>query len=243
MCKKKRKTDFVMLSIISFVLISTSNICNADSTISFKLKTSFGKNTIVAWNFENVPVGKIPEGWKIEATRQQGPLAKWEVIKDKTAPSGTHVLSLTKINHKCGRTFNLCWTDKVKFLNGEIKVKFKANTGNEDQGGGIMWRVRNKNNYYVARFNPLEDNFRIYYVHNGKRKMIKSAKIALPAGKWHTMKIIQNGNEFEGYLNGKKLIEGKNDLFRNPGGVGLWTKADAATSFDDFTVKLSKPEK
>jgi len=104
-----------------------------------------------------------------------------------------------------------------------------------------MWRVRDKDNYYIARFNPLEDNFRIYYVHNGSRHKIADAKVTLPAGKWHTMKIIQKSTRFEGYINGEKLIEGTNDLFANPGGVGLWTKADAVTSFDDFSVKPPKP--
>jgi len=100
--------------------------------------------------------------------------------------------------------------------------------------------VQDKDNYYIARFNPLEDNFRIYYVRNGARKTLAGVKIALPAGKWHTLRIVQYGNRFEGYLNGKKLLDGTNDLFTKPGGVGLWTKADAVTSFDDFSVRTWK---
>jgi hypothetical protein len=96
--------------------------------------------------------------------------------------------------------------------------------------------VQDKDNYYIARFNPLEDNFRIYYVLDGARKKLASARVKLPAGKWHTLKIVQNGSRFEGYLNGRKLLNGANNLFTKPGGVGLWTKADAVTSFDDFSV-------
>ncbi len=191
----------------------------------------------VSLDFDDVPTGKIPAGWKIEVTNPKGPLATWKAIEDPTAPSGTMVLALTSPNHTFGGAFNLCWTPKISFLNGEIEVKFKANTGEEDQGGGVIWRALDQDNYYIARFNPLEDNFRIYYVRDGARKTLASTRIALPAGQWHTLKIVQNGTHFEGYLNGKKLLEGTNDLFKEAGGVGLWTKADAVTSFDDFTVR------
>ena len=193
------------------------------------------------WNFDNVSVEKLPAGWKADATSRRGPLATWRVVKDTTAPSGSHVLALTRINHTSGGTFNLCWTDSVSFLNGEIKVRFKAVKGKEDQGGGVMWRVRDNKNYYVARFNPLEDNFRLYTVHNGARRMLANARVKLPAGRWITMKIIQQGTRFEAYLNGRKLLTGTSDLFTKPGGVGVWTKADAVTSFDNFSVKPLKP--
>ncbi len=198
------------------------------------------KTTVLALDFEDVAIGAIPDGWKIEATRQNGPLASWEVIKDKTAPSGEKVLALTRINHHSGSTFNLCWTDKVVFKDGVIRVSFKPVKGRIDQGGGIIWRVKDKNNYYIARFNPLEDNFRIYYVANGHRMMMNHAHVSLAAGHWHTMKIIQHGDRYECYLNGKKYLQGQDAHFKESGGVGLWTKADAVTSFDDFKVDAER---
>jgi hypothetical protein len=131
----------------------------------------------------------------------------------------------------------------VSFGDGEIAVRFKAVTGREDQGGGVIWRAQDSENYYIARFNPLEDNFRIYYVVDGARKILADARIALPAEEWHTLRIVQRGDQFEGYLDGKKLLDGSDDKFTKPGGVGLWTKADAVTSFDDFTVHLGEPTK
>ena len=110
--------------------------------------------------------------------------------------------------------------------------------GRIDRGGGIMWRVKDRNNYYVARYNPLENNFRIYYVKKGKRVMIASARIALESNRWHTMKIIQRGDRFEGYLDGRRLLSGRDSHIRGAGGVGLWTKADAETEFDDFRVNV-----
>jgi len=188
------------------------------------------------WNFETVAVGKLPNGWKVEATNQKGTLATWEVIKDTTSTTGEKVFALSNIKNASGSTFNLCWTDTVSFLDGEIKVNFKAIRGNEDQGGGIIWRVQNKENYYIARFNPLENNFRVYSVRDGNRKTLESASIELAANKWHMLKIIQQGNRIWCYLNGKELLYTTDALFTKAGGVGLWTKADAVTLFDDFTV-------
>ncbi len=196
-----------------------------------------GKGSIHFWDFEDVAPGKLPAGWKVEATGRQNPLATWQVQEDKTAPSGSKVLALVKTNHRSGGTFNLCWTNEVSFLNGEIEVAFKAVRGSIDQGGGIMWRVQDRNNYYVARFNPLEDNFRIYYVRDGIRRMIQSARIALKPGVWHVMKIVQKGNEYECFLNGSKLLAGRDGHFEKAGGVGLWTKADAVSSFDNYKVR------
>ena len=201
-----------------------------------------GKTRELSWNFDKVPVGKIPPGWRVEATNLRGgPMETWKVIKDTTAPSGDHVLAMTSPNHTYPGTFNLCWTDKVAFLDGDIRLRFKANKGKIDQGGGVIWRVQDKDNYYIARFNPLEDNFCLYYVRHGRRRLLTSTRVKLPAKKWHTMKIIQRGNHFEAFLNGKKYLEGKNNLFKKAGGVGLWTKSDAVTSFDDFSVKILKP--
>ncbi len=196
------------------------------------------EETEMEWTFENVPVGKLPAGWKVEATNPHGPLSTWQVITDPTAPSGTHVLALTDAKNNYGNTYNLCWTNQVHFLNGTIEVQFKANKGKEDQGGGVIWRAQDRNNYYIARFNPLENNFRIYYVKNSVRRMIATTRIALPAHKWHELKITHIGNKITGYLNGKKLLEVTDRTFQKAGGVGLWTKADAATAFDNFEVEM-----
>jgi len=113
-----------------------------------------------------------------------------------------------------------------------------VHTGEEDEGGGVIWGAQDKGNYYIARYNPLENNFRIYFIKNEARKILASARIKLLKGKWQEMEIVQNGKHITGYLNGKKLLEVDDNTFTKPGGVGLWTKADAVTSFDDFEVKL-----
>ncbi len=184
--------------------------------------------------FDDVEVGSFPTGWKVEATHPEGNLAEWSVQKDSS--SGGQVLEM-KINDYGGNTFNLCWTDQVTFQSGVVEVKVKAHEGRIDQGGGPIWRVADKDNYYIARWNPLEDNFRVYYVKDGRRVQLGSARVTLPTDQWHTITILHRGSQITGYLNGEKLLEVNDSTFTEAGRVGVWTKADAATSFDDLEVR------
>jgi hypothetical protein len=189
-------------------------------------------------NFDDVKAGELPKGWEIAATKPTGDLAEWKVEADEKAPSKPNVLALVKIkNPSDTAVFNLCWTKDVKFKNGTISLKIRANSGKVDQGGGPMWRVKDANNYYVARYNPLEKNFRLYYVKDGTRKQLAEAKdLAVPAGQWFTITVAQKGDKIECSLDGKKLLEATDATLPEAGGVGLWTKGDAATSFDDLEV-------
>jgi hypothetical protein len=188
------------------------------------------------WSFDDVPAGSLPPGWKAEQTNPRGQGAEWSVQQDASAPSGGQVLALTNTRGASGGTFNLAWTHQVPFQDGRIEVKVKAGTGREDQGGGPIWRVQDRNNYYIARWNPLEDNFRLYYVQDGRRRQLESANVDLPADQWHTIAIDYQGNRIVAYLNGSQMFETTDDTFAQAGGVGVWTKADAATSFDDLVV-------
>jgi hypothetical protein len=204
--------------------------------VMFMSRTTPAQENQTVFTFDHEKTGQPPAGWKIEATHPGENLALWQVTADKTAPTGKNILSLTDVQGNYGSTFNLCWNDKISFLNGQIDVKIRANTGNEDQGGGVIWRARDKDNYYIARMNPLEDNFRLYFVKNGKRKMLASSKISLPAGEWHALKITQKGSILTGSIDGNLLLETEDNTFPEAGGIGLWTKADAATSFDELKV-------
>ncbi|NOY26062.1 MAG: hypothetical protein GXP62_09340 [Oligoflexia bacterium] len=189
------------------------------------------------WSFDDVPAGQLPAAWTVAGTNVKGPLASWQVVADPGAPSATQVLALTSSNGNAGGTFNLCWTNSVWFLDGRISVSFKAVSGKEDQGGGVIWRAQDSRNYLVARANPLEDNFVIYSVVDGVRRPLADASVALEAGQWHTLEIAQHGTHFQGYVDGQMLLDGTQDALPFAGGVGLWTKADAQTSFDDFSVR------
>ncbi len=190
----------------------------------------------VLWDFENVASGQIPKGWEIESTNPEGPLATWQVIEITSAPSGKKVLGMTSPNHSSEDTFNICWNNLISLDNGVIEVKFKADSGIVDQGGGLIWRALDNDNYYIARYNPLEQNFRIYHVKDGLRTKIADTWIQLSAGVWHKLKITHFDNKIEGYLNDRKLLEVTDKTFVGTGGIGLWTKADAVTVFDDLVI-------
>lgn len=194
-----------------------------------------------SWSFDDIPLGGPPAGWRIEQTNPRGEGAAWAVMQNATAPSGDQVLSLTDPRGARGSTYNLVWTDEVAFQDGRIEVKVRAGAGREDQGGGPIWRVQDKDNYYIARWNPLENNFRLYFVREGSRREIESANVNVPAGEWHTIAIEHRGNRITGYLDGERMWETTDDTFSAPGGIGLWTKADAATSFDDLVAIGGSP--
>jgi hypothetical protein len=190
-----------------------------------------------SWDFDGLAEGSLPQGWKVEATGQDSPTAKWQAAVDKTSPLGPGVLELAATNHTERGVFNLCWTDQVSFQEGEIAVFVKARSGKIDQGGGPIWRVQDRNNYYISRYNPLEDNVSIYYVKNGQRTMLAySGKLDLAEG-WHLLKINHTGTRIQASIDGQmRLMANAGDFVPDKGGVGLWTKADAATAFDSFTV-------
>ncbi len=196
---------------------------------SLLLATTVGAaEPAVTFDFESQKPSGPPALWKCSPI--------WQIEKDADAPSGTQVLSMIK--NAQGRSFNTCYTPKIVFKDGTISVRFRADHGRIDRGGGIMWRVQDARNYYVARFNPLEDNFRFYKVIDGRRSELASADIRLEKG-WHTMKIVQKGNRFEGWIDGKRRLVATDRSLRKHGGVGVWTKADAATSFDDLTIRTA----
>ena len=192
-----------------------------------------------SFRFTKDDAGKLPAGWKAAQTGKGE--SAWKVVEDETAPSKSgYVLAQTTAD--ANALFNLCVADEPSLKDIEASVSFKAIKGEKDQGGGIVWRYQDANNYYVARMNPLEDNFRVYKVVAGKRsKEFQSAEVKVPAGEWHTLKIKHVGDHIECFLDGKKHLDAKDNAIQKAGKVGLWTKADAQTYFDEFRVKdLSK---
>jgi hypothetical protein len=185
--------------------------------------------------FSEIDAGKVPVGWKAAQTGKGKSV--WKVVADDTAPYKTGY-ALAQTTDDRDALFNLCIANEPSFKDVEVAVAFKAVKGKKDQGGGIVWRYQDANNYYVARMNPLEDNFRVYKVVAGKRsKEFQSADVKVPAGKWHTIKIKHVGNHIECFLDGKKYLDVRDNTFQKAGKVGLWTNSDAQTRFDQITIK------
>lgn len=175
-------------------------------------------------------------GWHAASTGGKGRTASWEQGSDRDPVTKPNVLAVTSINHTSESRFNIYWTDTVRFEHGILAVAVRGDDGVIDQGGGPMWRVQDENNYYVCRFNPLEANYRVYVVENGVRRQLATALVAVAAGKWHRIEVEHTGTQIRCWLDGKKLLEVRDDTIQAAGGVGLWTKADARTSFDDFLI-------
>ena len=187
---------------------------------------------------DKTPFEGLGDGWLIEATTQKGPLATWSVVDEKS-PAGDACVALTTVNDSNAGTFNLLWNPAAKFKNGEISVALKSVSGEEDQGGGVIWRAMDKDNYYIARYNPLEKNLRLYQVKEGKREKLGNATVEKDGTDWATLTISQTDNAITVSLDGKSLIEVEATTFAEAGGVGLWTKADAATVFSHPKVTLN----
>jgi hypothetical protein len=193
-----------------------------------------GKGRLI--KFSKDDVGKVPSGWKAEKTgRGEGSI--WKVVEDETAPSKSgYVLAQTA--ESPSSLFNVCVLEDSNYKDVELIVSFKAVAGKKDQGGGFVWRYQDNNNYYICRMNPLEDNYRVYKVVNGKRSAeFQDADAKVPVGEWHTLKAKMEGDHIECFLDGKKYLDVKDDSIKDAGKVGLWSKADAQSHFDGFKVE------
>lgn len=175
------------------------------------------------WNFESDAPGAIATGFVAES-------GQWEVVRD----DGNRVLAQKARNPD--KTFNLALIRDTSYQDVELSVRVRAVAGETDRGGGLVWRARDAKNYYVARYNPLEDNLRVYKVEDGKRTQLDHAD-APGDSQWHTIRITMKDREILGYMDGKKLLVAEDSTFPQAGMIGLWSKADAVSYFDDLKAR------
>src|SRR3954465_14584963 len=179
-------------------------------------------------NFDSDSPGALPTGWEQGVTGKGSP--KWAVRADSGAPSKPNVLEQSGSG-----TFPWCVLRKATVENGFVEVRFKPISGSEDQGGGVVWRWKDGNTYYVARANALENNVSLYHTTNGRRNTIKYVSAPVSKNQWHTLKVDFEGTSVRVALDGTVYIEAVDDHIRGAGAVGVWTKADSVTAFDDFS--------
>jgi hypothetical protein len=190
-------------------------------------------------NFDNTKPGELPAGWVAKIAGPGEP--KWTVQKDDTAPSRPNVLKQSGWTPR--PSFSLCIKTNSSLKDGFVEVKFKPVSGTNDQAAGLVWRYRDAENYYVARANALEDNVVLYKVEKGKRTALDivgraggyGVKERVSAQQWSTLRVNFAGLRFTVLLNGKELYAVEDTTFPEAGAVGLWTKADSVTLFDDFS--------
>lgn len=211
-------------SFMAFVIFLVSMGCKSDTqsqSVTNTLKAN-GKDSTITFDGEGI--GKLPPGWSAET-------GKWETSDDSSNTT-------FKMAANDGSAFNIAVVKNQYHQNVEVEARVKALLGDEDQGGGLIWRYINKNNYYIIRANPLENNIRLYKVVDGRRKQMESEDIKIQTGEWFTIKVVSNGNQMDCYYNGQKVFSSSDETFPGGGSVGFWSKADAVSLFDDLKITV-----
>jgi len=185
------------------------------------------------YGFDGDAPGQSPPGWRAGVTGRGSPV--WQVKQDPSAPSKPNVLQQSGSG-----TFPWIVRPDVSAENGRVEVKFKALSGKQDQAGGVVWRWKDGDTYYVARANALENNVSLYYTERGRRQTIEYVDAPVAPNAWHTLRAEFTGTQIRVSLDGKRYIELGDNHIAGPGAVGVWTKADSITVFDDFTYE-AKP--
>jgi hypothetical protein len=198
--------------------------------------------------FETDAAAQAPKGFTITKTGP-GEAPRFEVREEAGAPSGAHVL--VQVTEDATRArFPLAIYDEASFVDGTIGVRFKAISGKVDQAAGIVWRYRDPANYYVVRANALEGNVVLYKVEGGERSDVDPVgsglfaygrKAPVESGTWQDLRVEVKADLFRVALDGVHLFEVRDETFRDAGKVGLWTKADSVTAFDDLAIVPAPP--
>lgn len=212
-----------------------STLCSLYIVALIGLATSVGAadKAPVSFNFDADTLGAPPKGFEFGLTGQGSP-GEWVVRAEKDAPSGGNVLAQTDTDDIDYR-FPVAYTGPdMKDLH--LSAKCKAVSGEVDQAFGLVFRLKDADNYYVTRANPLEDNIRLYHVVKGNRRQIADWKGKVTAGMWHELAVEALGDHLQVFFDGTKIIDTHDNTFSEAGKFGVWTKADSFTLFDDLAA-------
>jgi hypothetical protein len=230
---------------MSFVASSLQCVSLASAlTVALSLPFSLAEPNV--WNFDKDKIGALPSEWLSELTGQ-GIKGTWKVLTDRTAPSKPNILAQTSTDIARYR-FPLVVIQNVRHKNVVLSVQFKVISGKRDQTAGLVWRYRDANNYYAARANVLEGKVILYKVEEGKIRHLNpnhaadpkyDVNVSMRGNAWQELSVKVSGSLFLVSLNDQALFEVEDDTFGEAGKVGLCTKADSVTHFDNFTVRES----
>jgi hypothetical protein len=192
-------------------------------------------------NFDDGAIGTPPKGWTVTKTGRGEP--KWTIEADPTAPTKPNVLKQSG-----AATYPVALVSGSNIRDGFVEVKFKAIAGSEDRAAGLVWRAKDADNYYVVRANALEDNVVLYKTVKGVRSPLDivgrrggyGVDVAVAPNQWHTLRAEFAGTRFKVIYNGQALFEVEDATIKDAGMIGLWTKADSVTAFDDLAYGETK---
>ena len=245
----KKKTKLILSLCFIPILLFVANVSWADP--KFKQK----------WSFDSEVAGTLPKNFIVGTLVDGRSAGKWQVIDMKPStslldkldqrdhtrvkkvlqnsevPSAPHVFAQLK-NWGYFTDFNVVLVAETNATNFDLKVSFLAVAGRGDMGGGLIWRAQDHKNYYIARANPLEQNIRFYHVVNGVRHELGNFNHIISIKAWQTLRVVARGNRFKIFFNEQPVIDISDETFQAGGKIGLWTKADALTYFDDLQLSI-----
>jgi len=190
------------------------------------------------WDFDAIAAGTLPPAFTIGTLYDGRPAGEWKVIEAAGAPSGKHVLAQL-MNKGAEHAYKVVLIEGTKSSDIELEVSFLAVGGKGDMGGGLIWRATDDRNYYLTRANPLEQNVRVYHVVKGVRRMIANADRQIDVRKWHRLRVVATGCDVAVFFDDEPVATLCDETFKN-GRVGLWTKSDAVSYFDNLRLS-AKP--
>ena len=172
---------------------------------------------------------------RLDETGGQGTPATWQVVADPGAPTPPNALGLTKSRND-KRTYNLAIVEGLEQADVDLSVMVRATGGVLNQGGGPIWRVADASNYYIARWDPVEDNAYLYIMQGGVRTALAKVELELTKDAWHTLRVVMEGSHMELFIDDEPVLEADDASLPAAGTIGLWTKSDATTLFDDLSL-------
>ncbi len=191
-----------------------------------------------SWNFDQDQPDSLPAGFRVGTLFDGRPAGEWKVVATTKAKSPSHVLAQLQ-SKGAEHAYKLVLIDGTESSDVEVAMSFFAVDGKADMGGGIVWRAADDRHYYLARANPLEQNVRMYRVVNGVRHLLQNSDHTIEVGKWHRLHVVAKGCRLQVYYDQHPVFDLCDDTFKE-GRIGLWTKSDAVTYFDELRLVIHK---
>ena len=194
--------------------------------------------SVSTWNFDGDPQGQLPPKFVVGTFFDGRPAGDWKVITTSKALSPPNVLAQLR-EKGAEHNYNLVLVEDTNATDLDLSVSFLPVSGKADMGGGLIWRAKDDRHYYLTRANPLEQNIRVYHVVNGVRKILKNYDEIIDVRKWHRLRVVNEGCRIQIFYDDKPIFDLCDETFKH-GRIGLWTKSDAVTYFDDLKLQTLK---
>ncbi|HKC96367.1 MAG TPA: hypothetical protein VKB81_20335 [Nitrospira sp.] len=198
------------------------------------VSTSAGDLTYL-WNFDADPPGSLPKDFVVGTLFDGRPAGDWKVLQADRAKSPSQVLGQL-MGKGAEHAYKVVLVNGIHASDLDLSVSILAIEGKADMGGGLIWRAADDRNYYLTRANPLEQNIRIYRVVKGVRQMLQNFDQIIGVRSWHNLRVIMRGCRVQVFFDENQVFELCDETFKE-GHVGLWTKSDAVTYFDNLSLK------